>query len=158
MRDPDRVLLRALAAAAFEEAGRRHAPVPPWFTAMAQMAAAGDLDARVAALHRRTLAGGRPVVDPDDPRAAEAVQVFFEILGQIAGDLVLTIGGFDGAHIAGGIAKRYPDTLSDGTFRSAFKAKGRHRHIVERIPTYLITHEQPGLLGASYCVLEVSDA
>ena len=41
---------------------------------------------------------------------------------------------------------------------SCIKAKGRHRHIVERIPTYLITHEQPGLLGASYCVLEVSDA
>ena len=36
------------------------------------------------------------------------------------------------------------------TFRGAFKAKGRHRHIVERIPTYLIMHSQPGLLGASY--------
>lgn len=84
--------------------------------------------------------------------AAEAVSLFFEIMGQVAGDLALTLGAFDGVYIAGGIAKRYPDILSNGTFRSAFKAKGRHRHIVERIPTYLITHSQPGLLGTSYLV------
>lgn len=82
--------------------------------------------------------------------AAEAVRLFFEILGQVAGDLALTLGAFDGVYIAGGIAKRYPDLLSEGTFRNAFMAKGRHRHIMERIPTYLITHPQPGLLGASY--------
>ena len=82
--------------------------------------------------------------------AAEAVSLFFEIMGQVAGDLALTLGSFDGVYIAGGIAKRYPDILCDGTFRAAFKAKGRHRHFVERIPTYLITHSQPGLLGASY--------
>lgn len=82
--------------------------------------------------------------------AAESVRLFFQIMGQVAGDLALTLGAFDGVYIAGGIAKRYPEILCDGTFRSAFKAKGRHRHIMERIPTYLITHEQPGLLGASY--------
>ena len=82
--------------------------------------------------------------------AAEAVRLFFEIMGQVAGDLALTLGAFDGVYIAGGIAKRYPDILCNGTFRGAFKAKGRHRHIVERIPTYLIMHSQPGLLGASY--------
>lgn len=82
--------------------------------------------------------------------AAEAVSLFFQIMGQVAGDLALTLGAFDGVYIAGGIAKRYPHILCDGNFRSAFKAKGRHRHIVERIPTYLITHPQPGLLGASY--------
>ena len=90
--------------------------------------------------------------------AADTVHMFFEILGQIAGDLALTLGASDGIYIAGGIAKRYPETLQNGVFRAAFESKGRHRHIVERIPTYLITHEQPGLLGASYCVLEVSDA
>ncbi len=82
--------------------------------------------------------------------AAEAVHLFFEILGQVAGDLALTLGAFDGVYIAGGIAKRYPEILCDGTFRTAFTAKGRHRHIVERVPTYLITHPQPGLLGTSY--------
>ena len=85
--------------------------------------------------------------------AAETVGLFFEILGQVAGDLALTLGATDGVYIAGGIAKRYPDILNDGRFRDAFERKGRHRKIVERIPTFLITHEQPGLLGASYCAL-----
>ena len=66
----------------------------------------------------------------------------------------MTLGASDGVYIAGGIAKRYPDILQDGTFRTAFESKGRHRHLMERIPTFLIMHEQPGLLGASYCVLK----
>lgn len=87
--------------------------------------------------------------------ANEAVAVFFEILGQVAGDLALTMGAFDGVYIAGGIAKRYPDILAASRFRKAFDRKGRHSHIIERVPTYLITHDQPGLLGASYLAQEL---
>lgn len=86
-----------------------------------------------------------------DPRASEAVELFFEVLGQFAGDLALTIGAFDGVYIAGGIAKRYPERLANSRFRNGFERKGRHRSLMERIPTQLITHEQPGLLGAAYC-------
>jgi glucokinase len=88
--------------------------------------------------------------------AYDAVHLFFEILGQVAGDLALTLGANDGVYIAGGIAKRYPETLQNGVFRAAFENKGRHRHLMERIPTFLITHEQPGLLGAAYCALELT--
>lgn len=88
--------------------------------------------------------------------AAEAVDVFFELLGQVAGDLALTLGAEDGVYIAGGIAKRYPQLLKMSRFRSAFESKGRHRSIMERIPTRLITHDQAGLLGAAYSVLELS--
>ncbi len=88
--------------------------------------------------------------------AADAVSLFFEILGQVAGDLALTLGANDGVYIAGGIAKRYPDILANGTFREAFERKGRHRDIVERIPTFLITHEQPGLLGAAHVAQELA--
>ena len=87
--------------------------------------------------------------------ANEAVDVFFEIMGQAAGDLALTMGAWDGVYIAGGIAKRYPDILAGSRFRSAFDRKGRHSHIIERVPTYLITHGQPGLLGASYLAQEL---
>ncbi|MDJ0750258.1 MAG: glucokinase [Woeseiaceae bacterium] len=87
--------------------------------------------------------------------AGEAVGVFFEIMGQVAGDLALTLGAWDGVYIAGGIAKRYPDILAASRFRTAFESKGRHSHIVERVPTYLITHDQPGLLGASYLAQEL---
>ncbi len=90
--------------------------------------------------------------------AAEAVGVFFEVMGQVAGDLALTMGAWDGVYIAGGIAKRYPDTLAGSRFRAAFVGKGRHGHILQRVPTYLITHDQPGLLGASYLAQELHAA
>ncbi len=88
--------------------------------------------------------------------AEEAVDVFFELLGQVAGDVALTLGAVDGVYIAGGIAKRYPDMLENSRFRAAFEGKGRRRSLMERTPTRLITYDQPGLLGAAYSVLELS--
>jgi glucokinase len=96
--------------------------------------------------------------DNGDPRASEAVHMFYEILGQVAGDLALTLGATDGVYLAGGIAMRYPNLLQDSGFRNAFDNKGRHRALMERIPTLLITHDEPGLLGAAYCALELSSA
>ena len=93
--------------------------------------------------------------DRSDPRAAESVQMFFEILGQFAGDYAMALGARDGIFIAGGIVRRYPDLLENSRFRTGFEAKGRHRSLMERIPTRLILHEQPGLLGASYCALQL---
>ena len=92
-----------------------------------------------------------------DELAAEAAHLFFEILGQEAGNLALTIGASDGVFIAGGIAKRYPDFLKNSRFRSGFESKGRYRSLMERIPTQLILHDQPGLLGAAYCALQLSN-
>jgi len=91
--------------------------------------------------------------EDDDPRATETVQTFFEILGQVAGDIALVTGAEDGVYIAGGIAKRYPAMLKNSGFRRAFDNKGSHRAYMERIPAMLITHEEPGLLGAAYCAL-----
>ncbi len=92
--------------------------------------------------------------DGGDELAAQAVAVFFEMMGQVAGDLALTLNAREGVFIAGGIAKRYPDMLSASGFRAGFERKGRHSEILRRIPTALIMHEQPGLLGATYCVRE----
>lgn len=97
------------------------------------------------------------VNDASDPLAVEAVQLFFEILGQVAGDIALAFGAEDGVFIAGGIVRRYAELLADSRFRSGFESKGRHRPILQRIPTQLILHEQPGLLGVSCCALELLD-
>jgi glucokinase len=59
-------------------------------------------------------------------------------------------------YLAGGIVKRYPEMLHISGFRNAFESKGRHRSMMERIPTRLITYDEPGLLGAASCVLELS--
>jgi glucokinase len=94
--------------------------------------------------------------DGSDAVAADAAQLFFEILGQVAGDIALVLGAQDGVYLAGGIVKRYPEMLHISGFRNAFESKGHHRPIMERIPTRLITHEEPGLLGAAYYALELS--
>lgn len=86
-----------------------------------------------------------------ESRAAEAVELLFEILGQVAGDYALAMGAADGVYIGGGIVKRYPEALLNSRFRSGFENKGGHRPLMERIPTQLITHPEPGLLGAAYC-------
>ena len=91
-----------------------------------------------------------------DEHAAEAVALFFEVLGQFAGNYALALGANDGVYIAGGIVRRYPDMFVNSRFRSGFESKGRHRVIMERIPTQLIMHPQPGLLGASYVACEMA--
>ena len=96
----------------------------------------------------------RAAIDGDQ-RAEEAVQLFFELLGQVAGNVALSMSTFDGVYIAGGIAKRYPNMLLHSRFRDGFENKGQHRSLMEIIPTRLITHDEPGLLGASYCALEM---
>lgn len=88
-------------------------------------------------------------MNESDPLASKAVELFYEILGQVAGDLALTLGANDGIYIAGGVTQRYPQQLINSRFRSGFENKGRHRFLMERIPTQLITHKQPGLLGAA---------
>jgi glucokinase len=90
-----------------------------------------------------------------DQIAEETVQLFFEILGQVAGNVAISMSTFDGVYIAGGIAKRYPVTLANSRFRSGFENKGQHRSLMEKIPTRLITHDDPGLLGAACCALEI---
>jgi glucokinase len=95
------------------------------------------------------------VLANEDVIAAESTQLFYEALGQVAGNLALALGAYDGIYLAGGIVKRYPDLLKTSSFRSGFENKGRHRSLMESIPTLLILHPQPGLLGASYCAREI---
>jgi glucokinase len=93
-----------------------------------------------------------------DPLAFETVDIFFEILGQVSGDIALCMGATDGVYLAGGIAKRYPILLQNSKFRSAFESKDRQHTYMERIPTLLITHDDPGLLGAANCALKLSSS
>lgn len=84
-----------------------------------------------------------------DPLAVTAVELFFEIFGQVAGNAALLQGAFDGVYLAGGVAQRYGDLLPLSQFRAGFENKGRHHSLMQSIPTVLITHPNPGLLGAA---------
>jgi glucokinase len=76
------------------------------------------------------------------------------VLGQVAGNLALSLGAYDGVFIGGGIVARKPELIAESQFRKGFEGKGRHRSLMETIPTQAIVHQQPGLLGASYCALQ----
>lgn len=84
-----------------------------------------------------------------DDLCVQTMQLFFEILGQVAGDTSLALGAYDGVFIGGGIAQRYPNQLQRSKFRAGFENKGRYQNMMSEIPTWLITHKNPGLLGAA---------
>jgi glucokinase len=86
------------------------------------------------------------------PLASEAMAMFFAVLGSSAGNLALTTGALGGVFIAGGIAPRYIDLLRRSDFRARFLAKGRFADYNTNIGTFVITHDDPGLVGAALCL------
>ncbi|MEO0369345.1 MAG: glucokinase, partial [Pseudomonadota bacterium] len=61
----------------------------------------------------------------------------------------LAYGAYQGVFIGGGIVQRYPDALLESRFRYGFENKGRHEEFMKNIPSWLITHQNPGLVGAA---------
>lgn len=84
-----------------------------------------------------------------DPLAAETLDRFGSILGAVAGDLALAFGARGGVYVSGGIAPRIASRLSAGPFRAAFEDKGRLSDYVRDIPTYLVVHPYPAIVGAA---------
>jgi len=106
----------------------------------AALAAAGNDPA--AEISQRAIAG-------TDPLCEMALALFCSVLGAVAGNLGLMVLATGGVYVAGGIAPRILPFLQRGGFREAFDRKGRLHTLVERIPAYVVTHAQPGLLGAA---------
>jgi glucokinase len=84
-----------------------------------------------------------------DVLAAAALDRFCAILGSVAGDLALSFGARGGVFISGGIAPRLVDRLDSGGFRERFEAKGRLAPYVRDIPTSLVLHPYPAIIGAA---------
>ena len=84
-----------------------------------------------------------------DPVAVEAMDMFFEILGTVAGDFAMSIGAKGGLYLAGGILPRFPNELLASSMREQFNFKGRFVSYMREIPVYLIDLKEPGLKGAA---------
>lgn len=89
-----------------------------------------------------------------DPRASAAVDMFCAVFGATAGDLVLTLGAWDGVFLTGGLVPRLLPSLQHSGFRQRFEHKGRFSAAMARIPTLAIVHPRPGLLGAAAIAVE----
>jgi glucokinase len=117
--------------------------------------AACVLDGRPAATLEPAQVIARAVASAGDAHAApdaqctEAVTTFAALLGNVAGNLALTLGARGGVFIGGGIVPRLGERFRQLPFRARFEDKGRFRSYLEPIPTWVITAESPALLGAA---------
>ena len=81
--------------------------------------------------------------------ARRSLEVFCQVMGSFAGNLALNLDCTGGVYIAGGIVPRFVVLFQSSEFRSFFEEKGRFKDYLSSIPTFLITHDNPGLLGAT---------
>jgi len=82
-----------------------------------------------------------------EPQCREAVALFCAMLGTFAGDAALTFGARGGVYIMGGIVPKIFETFRLSAFRERFEFKGRYRHYLSAIPTYVVTHPFPAFVG-----------
>ena len=68
-------------------------------------------------------------------------------LGRVAGNLALIAGARGGVYLAGGILPRWGAHFDVEAFRRAFEDKAPYNAWLAAIPTTLVTHPHPGLIG-----------
>lgn len=79
--------------------------------------------------------------------ARHTFDVFFAMLGTVAGNLALTVGARGGVFIGGGIVPRVLELIAQSQFRERFVAKGRYRDYLDAIPTAVISCDTPAFIG-----------
>ena len=97
-------------------------------------------------------------LDGSEAAAVRAVDLFAELLGAVAGDLVLACGAWDGVFLGGGLLEPLLPVLRRGGFRARFEAKGRLSATMARTPTIAMRHPNTGLLGAAGIALDAHAA
>ncbi len=90
-------------------------------------------------------------LDGHDVVARRTLARFCAVLGSVAGDTALMHGART-VMIAGGIVPRFVPFLRSSAFRERFLAKGRFAAYLESVSIHVITHPNPGLLGAAYAL------
>lgn len=83
------------------------------------------------------------------PQCVEALDMFVEAYGAVAGNLALTAVTTRGVFIGGGIAPRILPALTRSTLIQAFTDKGPMRGLLEAMPVAVILNEETALLGAA---------
>jgi glucokinase len=87
--------------------------------------------------------------------AVEALDIFVEIYGAMAGNLALLLKPDGGVFVGGGIAPKIIEKLKDGTFVKAYRDKGRMSWIVESTPVRVLMDDKTALYGAALYALSL---
>ncbi len=104
----------------------------------------------------KTAAISKAALSKKSELAMEALDIFVEIYGAMAGNLALTMKSTGGLYIGGGIAPKIIEKLKDGSFINAFKDKGRMSSLVASVPVHVILDDKTALYGAARCALNQS--
>eukprot|EP01083_Nonionella_stella_P087921 244800_1 len=85
-----------------------------------------------------------------DTLCLKALEMFVSAYGAEAGNVGIRLLPYGGIYIAGGIAMKQQilDLLKKGNFIRSFHAKGRMRKYLEKMPVYVVSHPNIGMLGA----------
>lgn len=84
-----------------------------------------------------------------DPGCIKALDLFAEILGNVAGDHALATLARGGVYLAGGVIAKLAPSFNKEKFRAAFCAKELFAAQMMRIPVKVVTNEKIALIGAA---------
>jgi glucokinase len=96
----------------------------------------------------------RAALARDCPGCVEALELFVEAYGALAGNLVLGTVSTGGLYLGGGIAPKILPALTTGAFLKAFASKAPLDALLAQVPVKVILNEKAGLLGAAVAALE----
>lgn len=86
----------------------------------------------------------------EDAQCVQSLDLFFSFLGNVAGNLALSLGARGGVYIGGGIVPRLGSAIDQSRFRERFEAKGRFGSYLQSIPTLVVqARVSPALVGAA---------
>lgn len=112
----------------------------------AALAAGGDASAVVSRLG----------VSGEDALCRAAVEMFCEMYGAEAGNLVLKCMAVGGVFVGGGIAPHLMPILQSGGFLRGFLDKGRFGALLEAVPIHVALNPRAPLLGAAHYAAQMT--
>lgn len=89
-----------------------------------------------------------------DDNAARVLHAATDILGRIAGDLVLATGAWGGVHLCGSVAEGLLAHADRARLRTAFENKGPMQERLQRTPMTVIRRENVALYGLAMLAIE----
>ena len=101
-------------------------------------------------------AGGKQALDgaaivaaarSGDSQARDAQRLFTRWFGRVAGNAALTYGATGGVYIAGGIVPAWGESFDAAIFRAGFEHKPPLDGWLRQVPSAVVTHAEPALLG-----------
>jgi glucokinase len=102
----------------------------------------------------RAAAIGRFAIERADPLATEALDLFIDCYGSVAGDHALAVLPYGGVFVVGGIAAKILPRITQGGFVRAFVGKGEFGALAQSFSIAVVTNERLGLVGATLLASE----